>query len=376
MQTISIMPKLSNDSTSTFKGINYQFLIALKKCFELKEGEVLYIEKFGDVSIIGSESEQIECKYYQSDLTDADINVWKTLKNWINEEFPLDTYNSLVLLTTQNIKYSSNWYGWNDKNKKERITILETIYASYKRKKKKSKETEDIFEFVLNQNNRIRLLAIIEKFVIDNNAPGDLEYFKLIKDEYAKSISPLRKDSFIHSLLGFVIDPKVIQNNWEVTFEDFSKEVESLTQSIVDKTTQFPLKVKLDDIQREDYLGNIFVEKIHQIDYDEVIGKAVNNYVQTKAQLIQEITLTRAISKSYKEYEDNIIENHETKYRFACRNCPEDLKIHHSKNFYDNMMQSDSQTFHTYSSVPEYFHNGVLHILADDEELNIVWLLK
>lgn len=47
------MGKVSFDSTSTIKGMIFQFLVALERCFEMQEGQSVYIERFGDVSLKG-----------------------------------------------------------------------------------------------------------------------------------------------------------------------------------------------------------------------------------------------------------------------------------------------------------------------------------
>ena len=47
------MKKLSFDSTPTLKGIVFQFLVALDRCFEMQAGESVFIETFGDVSVLG-----------------------------------------------------------------------------------------------------------------------------------------------------------------------------------------------------------------------------------------------------------------------------------------------------------------------------------
>ena len=39
------------------------------------------------------------------------------------------------------------------------------------------------------------------------------------------------------------------------------------------------------------------------------------------------------------------------------------------------MMSANDSTFYIYNSVPAYFHNGMLHILADEKE-DFVWLIK
>ena len=56
------MSKLKFDSTPSIKGTLFQFLIALERCFEMQEGQSVYIETYGDVSVLGnlSDSKQIE----------------------------------------------------------------------------------------------------------------------------------------------------------------------------------------------------------------------------------------------------------------------------------------------------------------------------
>lgn len=49
------MNELSNDASQQVKGFIYQFLIALEKCFEMREGQSVYIECHGDVSIEGAD---------------------------------------------------------------------------------------------------------------------------------------------------------------------------------------------------------------------------------------------------------------------------------------------------------------------------------
>lgn len=48
------MNKAINDATLQQAGTIYQYLIALKDCFELNDNETLQIEIHGDVSIINN----------------------------------------------------------------------------------------------------------------------------------------------------------------------------------------------------------------------------------------------------------------------------------------------------------------------------------
>ena len=216
----------------------------------------------------------------------------------------------------------------------------------------------------------------MKKFVIDNNALNDIKYYKYIKETYAKTIPEIRQDEFIRSMLGYVISPQTIDNNWSITYDDFRQEVNMLAQSLIDTTTHFPSKIRLIDIKHEEYNTNPFVDKIKQIEYDEVVLEAITDYVQTKELIINEIITSKKISDSLNEYEETLLKRHNIEYRKACRHCSDNRhKIIHSQDFYDNMMSANDSTFYIYNSIPAYFHNGMLHILADEKE-DFVWLIK
>ncbi|MDR2920789.1 MAG: hypothetical protein LBV72_15690 [Tannerella sp.] len=372
------MAKQSNNSTPTIKGFIYQFLVALGKCFQLQEGETVYVETFGDISVLREgNSEQIESKFYKNDLTDTDHNVWKTLNNWLKDEFPLDSFSSLVLLTTQKVKSTNVWFGWNDKNIANKLITLKGVADKYSRKKSnKDPKTEKLLKSVLDESKLERLKIVLQKFVIDNNALNDVQCYNSIKEIYAKTIPTIRQDEFIRSMLGYVVTPKTINNNWAITYEEFTKEVNILAQSLIDTTTQFPSKVKLQNIKHEEYHENEFVNKIREIEYEDAVLDAISDYVQTKELIIKEIVTSKKISESLGEYEESVNKRHGVEYRKACRNCSSDeQKILHSQNFYDGMMASEEGTFHIYNSVPRYFHNGMLHLLAEENK-DFIWLLK
>lgn len=83
----------------------------------MQEKQTVYIETYGDVSVLGNlfDSKQIESKLYKRPLNDSDKNVWKSIYNWTREDFPVDTFSSLILLTTQKVPIGSAWLHWNEK---------------------------------------------------------------------------------------------------------------------------------------------------------------------------------------------------------------------------------------------------------------------
>lgn len=370
------MDKLDFDSTSTIKGFLFQFLVALEKCFEMQEGQSVYIERFGDVSLVGEEeSEQIESKYYTKDLTDLDKNVWNTLANWMDDSFPLGKFSALVLLTTQKTGAKSQWRNWNSKNNLERKAVIDDIYNKFNKQKKKSAEMQKLMKDVFDSAKTTRLTEIISKLTIDSLTMDDQAYFDKLKDTYGHNIPKIQRSKYIHSLYGFVLDPKIVNGNWEISYEDFNREDIELTKILQDNTVVFPQKIKLGEINTDDYLSDAFVTKIQDIEYYDVISDAVSDYVHTGQLVLHDIEISPTIKASYDSYEESLEQIYYSKYRKGCRNCTNNDIVNKSKDLYDDVMGSNDGTFYTYSSVPLYFHNGVMHILANEKPA-IVWKLK
>lgn len=370
------MEKVSFDSTSSVKGIIFQFLVALDCCFEMQEGDSVYIERFGDVSVIGDESAtQIESKYYKRALYDLDENVWNTISNWMEESFPLEKFSSLVLLTTQKIGAKSKWNGWNEKTLLDRISIMKDIYRSFEQKQKKSLTLSTLMNTIFDPKRASRLEDVAKKLSIDTLSIDGIKYFNKLRDIHGSHLPKIQRERYINELYGYIINPHHVEKNWEIDYDDFSREKTELSQKLQDNTTIFPSKIQLKDINTNDYAESFFVHKIKDIEYEEVLSDAVSDYVHTAQMIMQEINISPMIKSSYQEYEDNLEYRYKTKYRNACRNCDGDEIIHKSQDLYDDITSSNDGTFHTYNTVPPYFHNGVMHILAE-EKPEVVWKLK
>lgn len=369
------MTKLSNDSTLTIKGIIYQFLVALDKCFELQEGQSVYIETHGDVSILGKGSEQIESKFYKGFLTELDHNIWKTLNNWINDDFDIDKFNSLILLTTQKVRVNSTWHGWNNKSKNEKLKILLDINTKHSIRSKKSKETKAFLNYILEDSRRQKLIKILDKFYIDHNAIDDKEYYKQIKNRNTTHLRAIRSDQYMHTLFGYILSPQIIDNKWEISYEGFREECINLTSVLTESTKVFPEKVKLDNIKYEEYLENTFVEKIKEINYDDVLIEAITDFAETRELVLKEFRYSPTISKSLKRYGEDIKKKHKAKYRKASRKVELGNQIEVSQDFYDEIISSDSGIFHIFNTIPQDFYIGMLHMIADEEE-EFIWLLN
>ena len=229
---------LINDSTKTFKPIIYQFLIALEKCFQMQYGESIWIEKYGDVT--SSSGVQIEVKDHQKNLTDLDHNVWKTLKNWLDDNFDATKYKNLILLTTQTISKSSKFIDWNTKNKDEKYQILNLIAKEFNKQKEKSDLTQKLLNDVLNSNKSNKLLEILDKFTIQSKADNDEILYKKIKETRTDGILEEKKDEYLDSLIGYIINPAMTSSGWEIKNKEFRQKTKSLIETYTSTTKFFP----------------------------------------------------------------------------------------------------------------------------------------
>lgn len=371
------MPKLKFDSTSSIKGILFQFLIALERCFKMQEGQSIYIETYGDVSVLGSlfDNKQIESKFYKKTLTDSDKNVWKSIYNWMREDFPLDMFSSLVLLTTQKVSIDSAWLNWNSKTTTERMDVFRNIKKNFDLQKRKNKDLATCMNIIFDGKNTTRLSQIAKMLYIDSISMDGNQYHKYLQEKYGKNIPDIQKGRFINHMFGYILNPDIVSHNWRITYEDFTKETEEVTKTLVENTAVFPAKLKLADIQKNDYDGYAFVEKIKDIKYEDVIPDAIDDYVHTAKMIKQELEKSEAKKKSLLQYEENLIKSYAARYRTASRNYNDSERIAKSQDFYDDMTGSNDITFHTYNNVDLYFHNGMLHMIADENE-KFIWLLK
>lgn len=370
------MDKIGFDSTSTVKGFLFQFLVALEKCFEMQEGQSVYIERFGDVSLVGKAgSEQIESKYYEKDLTDLDKNVWNTLANWMDNSFELDKFSALVLLTTQKVGARSKWRDWNDKSVSDRKIILNKIHNSFDKKRDKSEELQRIMNKVFDAEKTSRLDEITKKLTMDHLTMDGSCYYNKLKDVYGRHIPKIQRSKYINALYGYIINPHVVDNNWQITYDDFGREEEELSKKLQDNTAIFPEKKNLGDINVDEYLSNAFVSKIQDINYQDVIPEAVSDYVHAGQLIVEDIETCPTIKASYSVYEEDLERKYKSKYRTACRNCKATEVINKSKDFFDDVTGTSEEGFHTFTTVPLFFHNGVIHILAN-EKTDIVWKLN
>lgn len=368
------MDNLPSNATSSILGIIHQFYIALEKCFSLVEGERVYIERYGDVTV--SNHCQIEVKKYEDALTNTHHNIWKTLKNWLHEDFKPTFYNTLILLTTQEFGNQSSFANWNELDINKKYTILTQVFDNYSKLSKKDKATEALLKTVMSDTNKDKLLSILERFTIITSNISGTDLFNKLRDQYSKGVIPEFRNDFINALLGYIINPMMSNDSgWEISYENFSEKVMEFTDMYRSKTIIFP-QIDNTIYSEADYAEYPFVTKIKDINHDEEIPYAISDYARTNTLIIGDLKKHKIPQSVYKSYNGELQYMHSRKYRVAKASCSQENIIPASKQFYTSVMEQPVLKFANFDPTPEFFRNGLIHSLINSDENNLKWKLS
>ena len=181
---------------------------------------------------------------------------------------------------------------------------------------------------------------------------------------YLNIVPEIQQSNFVYELYGFITLGSQKSDGWEISCEDFVNEKKVIAESLMENTRIFP-KIEKTVIDETKFEDKLFVKKILEIEYDEVVPQAIQDYVDSLSYI--------AKMAEIKKYAQDIKREHDTMYRKAKRNCSEDV-IKSSQDFYDEYETSLVQPFSNYNNTPREFRGGITHSLADENQIS--WHLK
>lgn len=341
--------------------------VGLDKCFELKEDEVIYFEKDGDVSFVdknGLNSANIEVKYYSDNLTDNHENFWKTLKNWLSPNFQHHQYRFLILHTSQSYGEKKMLLkDWNSQSNDNRFVILQNI-VSKRKNDKRTKETSSVSQYqqqVMNDEDNLK--AIIPKIIINAEMENREDLITKICRERLNLIREEYQLPYLSDLVGFVYKKSNNSNDWSICYNDFQTEIFQLTERY-SKILSFPefLNNEADNDQIAKHQQHLFVRKIKDIDYDEVLPEAIGNYIE----FLNALNIKMKDSPTYLDYTTSYRTSLVSSLYTHCRMAKRE-KIH-PQTFYDKTMVD--KPFSHQGTVPDLvYKNGLIHEIMNDAEL-------
>lgn len=357
-----------NSALTTARAFHYQVMIGLIQCYNMKEGDLIHIEKDGDVSLITQDNQgtQIEAKNFSDSLTDHHPNFWKTLKNWLDPEFNHKQYCSLVLHTTQPFGAKSKLGQWNNLNTENRLELLNQIKDS----KCRTNSNISIIERDVLALDESNLKAVISKIVLFTEQEDESKLKQILSSRIAMSGIPDGNiSSYQDSLIGFIYN-QGSKEKWSVSYDDFKAKLIDLTSQFSRSVFTFP-EFTIRDASKAEITENSqkdFVNKITDIDYLDVIPRAIGDYLQLINSLNMELDRYPTYRDKTKKYQSQIIAKYESKYRTARRNQK------NSQDLYDEVTEENPMPIENITPHLSY-RNGLIHDAMNTKE-NLKWKVE
>ncbi len=367
-----------NAALKTTLAFNYQVLVGLEQCFELKDGQSIWFEKDGDVSLTGSDVSQMkqtEVKNYATALTDHHENLWKTLKNWLAPEFKHENYGSLVLHTTQVFGNNTKLKDWNNQDTEQRLKTLQAIYAERTQEEIEAKKPKDIVKLqkMVMKSDLEKLQVILSKVVLFTEA-NDTE---LLRQKILSKLMGIPKnncDSYLQALVGFVYDQGNAKT-WEIKKSDFYAKCEELTTTYCKREFTFPTFMgnEASDKQVTKYQEKLFVKKIKEIKHDVMIPDAIGNWLELHNSLLEELDEYPLYRDKTEQYQRQLIKRLKLNHLSAQLNCQDTIRD--SKIFYNQTMAE--MPLNMGNDIPQVeYKNGLIHDALDNDKQGLRWMVK
>lgn len=370
-----------NAALTTALAFHYQVLIGLDKCFSLEDGQSVWFEKDGDVSLISPDtlaSAQTEVKDYATPLTDHHENLWKTLKNWLAPEFNHTQYGVLVLHTTQAFGATTRLKDWNTQSAEQRLEVLKAIFAERTEDQLNTEKPSEIIKLqkaVMKDTATDELLTILAKVVLHVESEDLSALKKSYYNKLSGFIPPANRQAFSEGLIGFIYE----QSNsakWVIEKTAFDQKREALTAKWGPTLFTIPDFTDRDATEEEvdAYITEQFAQKIIDIEYEEVLPEAIGNWLELRNSLIEELNGYPQYRETVNRYREQWIRAFSAKYRAAARKKGSSTVI--SQNLYDQVISEAPFGIDGYPNPDFIFRNGIVHDAMDDEERDLEWRVE
>jgi len=370
--------KTKNAALTTALAFHYQVLIGLDKCFSLGDGQSVWFEKDGDVSLISPdaiESTQTEVKNYTAPLTDHHENLWKTLRNWLAPEFDHAQYGILVLHTTQAFGTTTRLKDWNTKGAEQRLEILQDIFAERTEDQINTEKPSEIIKLqktVMTDATNDELMAVLAKILLHVESEDLSTLKKIYYNKLSGYIPPANRQVFAEGLIGFIYE-QANSAEWVINKSEFDQKRESLVAKWGPTLFTIPDFSQRDATEEEieAYITALFAQKICEIEYECILPEAIGDWLEFINSSIEELHGYPQYMEMVDRYREQWVRAFSAKYRSANRKQGSSTEI--SQDLYDQVISEAPFGIGGYQNPDFVFRNGLIHDAMNDEDRDLKW---
>lgn len=375
----------NTDATNQMMGYKIQEYYALELLLKNRNQENgnIVIEYIDDVCFLGGKRVLYQLKYHndgKNHITDADIDFWKSIYNWLNKikKGDINDEDELILIIYQKAKYDANCFQKRmsqAKTEKQIISYYDDISSWYKDKyenqdiKKISKYLDEIFK----QENKDNMFRIIKKFElivlrkVDSLDEMIHKYFPGIigTDYFDKIVSKLNTEFQRWYQKSYYEKQRII-----IDIKEFNQMIDKYVDRIANayKFSNKTLKEEVEEKVLNSQNQNLeFVNQLKAMHLmDEKILEETYNYFRTIEDIknyLQEDLLTY---NEYYVYRDNQYEEWQGKrYIYMLNTIKNALAVFGECRSIKNKLSNEEMDI--------YFHMGNFHKMLEEGYKNFYW---
>ena len=157
---------------------------------------------------------------------------------------------------------------------------------------------------------------------------------------------------------------------WSISYSIFQEKLIDLTSRFSRKEFTFPefkgIVATTQEVTENE--TKVFVEKIKDINYEEVISEAIGNWLEFTKSLFQDLDNSPVYHKKTQNYQSELIFQYKGKHKNAKRNNG------NPQNLYDEIIYSEPLLIDNYRP-PLAYRNGIMHD-AMDTNTDLKWDTK
>jgi hypothetical protein len=217
------------------------------------------------------------------------------------------------------------------------------------------------------------------KVVIATAQPVMGKLYLGLMNQWFRAVLPVAlRQTALNSLIGYVCQPeKPGEIRWEIDHDEFNNEYANLLSRYVGQNREFPRaafesRLALVPVTAPPS-NDPFVQKILDINHHKRIPPAIREYHSTIETIDRDFREHTTDHSRLLNYRYTVTQRFEMEYEDACLGSPLDEAA--AKRFYNSTMSASPPDFVGYADSPDWFRNGLLHTLMNDESQNYQWRL-
>lgn len=373
-----------NDAVlSTFLGFKLQehlALFLLLKMRKNRKNSYITIEELDDVALISNNGiELYQVKNYSSSrtkLTDASVDLWKTIYNWIKKfkEDKLDEKSKLRLYVNSKSSYKDSDFVLkmnkvhNDNDFEELYQKL-LVWYEEKYKNKNNKTIKEYLDFIFVEENKDILRFVLKKFSLIQKQYTPIDELDEVIEKYCTfgDKNSQRFEDAKTFILGefnkIILESEKTKNKIEIDIDEFHKKLDqfSIKYSNVQRLRSTLTNDDVDISQAEKLS---FINQLNQLDIEnERIEEAKFDYYKTKKDVYNYLHDILILDRDYESLKKRLLR----KWNSFC------LEHNDGKTKSDSRMifakcQNVDENLAGYLLEQDYFIIGSYHILVEDDK--------